>query len=189
MDAKALDQHSVRCRLSRKADENHLECCRDQRHTSVEEMNERDSRHGLRRERLRHGCSPAFERPEAQRVRALDEVPWRIRHRPGNHRRGGRCRGRAPEAVGAVEAKPGQGRKRPLGRLQLAAIPDASAATLEGFLAADTKKPFTMSADGWSGYRGLATNGDAHEAIKLSAGLRGLLAAPTSQIGSMASWP
>jgi transposase-like protein len=91
--------------------------------------------------------------------------------------------------VGAVEAKPGKGRKRPLGRLRLQAIPDSSAASLEGCIAADTAKPLTVTTAGWAGYRGLETEGYGHEPINLSRSLRGLLAAPASQIRSMASWP
>ena len=71
--------------------------------------------------------------------------------------------------VGAVEAGPGKGKKRPLGRLRLQAIPDASAESLEGFIAADTDKPITVNTDGWAGYRGLETKGYVHEAINLSA--------------------
>ena len=66
--------------------------------------------------------------------------------------------------------KPGKGsRKRPLGRLRLAAIPDASAASLEGFITADTDKPPTVATDGWAGYRGLDAEGYQHEAIDLFA--------------------
>jgi transposase-like protein len=70
--------------------------------------------------------------------------------------------------VGAVEAGTGKGRKRPLGRLRLATIADASAKSLEGFIAADTAKPLTVNTDGWSGYHGLEAKGYAHEAINLS---------------------
>jgi len=65
--------------------------------------------------------------------------------------------------------RPGRGKKRPLGRLRLAAIPDASAASLEGFLAADTARPLTVTTDGWAGYRSLAAEGYRHESINLSA--------------------
>jgi hypothetical protein len=43
--------------------------------------------------------------------------------------------------VGAVEARPGNGRKRPIGRLRLQAIAEASAASLQGFIAAHKAKP------------------------------------------------
>jgi hypothetical protein len=65
--------------------------------------------------------------------------------------------------VGAVEAKPGKGRKRPLGRLRLQPLPDASAASLQGFIAADTEKPLAVASDGWAGYRGLDGKGYQHE--------------------------
>ena len=51
--------------------------------------------------------------------------------------------------VDAVEANPGKSRKRPLGRLRLQALPDASAASLQGFIAADTEKPLAVATDGW----------------------------------------
>ena len=75
--------------------------------------------------------------------------------------------------VGAVAAKSGPnpgkgGRKRPLGRLRLAALPDASAASLEGFIAADTAGPLSVSTDGRAAYRRLDAKGYAHEAINLS---------------------
>jgi transposase-like protein len=71
--------------------------------------------------------------------------------------------------VGAVEAGTGKGRKRPLGRLRLQALADASAASLEGFITADTAKPLIVNTDGWAGYRGLAAKGYEHEAINLAA--------------------
>jgi hypothetical protein len=49
--------------------------------------------------------------------------------RPGKSGRGADGK---TDVVGAVEARPGRGKKRPLGRLRLATIPDASAASLEG---------------------------------------------------------
>jgi transposase-like protein len=54
-------------------------------------------------------------------------------------------------------------------RRRLQAVPDTSAASLEGFITAATEKPLTVNTDGWAGYRGLQTNGYAHEAINLSA--------------------
>ena len=66
-------------------------------------------------------------------------------------------------------ARPGKGRKRPLGRLRLQAVPDASAASLQGFIAAETARPLTVATDGWTGYRGLQAKGYAHEPINLAA--------------------
>jgi len=86
--------------------------------------------------------------------------------RPG---KSGRAAAGKTVVAGAIEAKPGKGRKRPLGRLRLQAIPDASAASLEGFIAADTAKPLTIATDGWAGYRGLKGKGYSHEPINLSA--------------------
>jgi hypothetical protein len=60
-------------------------------------------------------------------------------------------------------------RGRRLGRLRLAAVGDASRASLEGFLAAHLARPAAVTTDGWAGYGGLASQGWHHEAIKLSA--------------------
>ena len=54
--------------------------------------------------------------------------------RCGRDRAGGPRRRRQDVVAGAVEAGRGKARGRRLGRLRLAAVPDASAASLEGFL-------------------------------------------------------
>jgi transposase-like protein len=56
-----------------------------------------------------------------------------------------------------------------LGRLRLAVVADASAPSLQGFLAAALARPATVATDGWSGYSGLAAKGYAHEPLNLSA--------------------
>jgi transposase-like protein len=114
--------------------------------------------HKIRRAMIRPAREPLQERVE------VDET------HVGGARPGKPGRGAAGKTVvvGAVEAKPGKGRKRPLGRLRLQAISDASAASLEGFIAADTAKPLTVTTDGWAGYRGLETEGYGHEPINLS---------------------
>ena len=117
--------------------------------------------HKIRRAMIRPGREPLQQRVE------VDETLV------GGARSGKSGRGADGKTVvaGAVETRPGKGRKRPLGRLRLAAIPDASAASLEGFLAADTARPLTVTTDGWAGYRGLKAKGYAHEPINLSASL------------------
>ncbi|HEX3305869.1 MAG TPA: IS1595 family transposase [Streptosporangiaceae bacterium] len=72
---------------------------------------------------------------------------------------------------GARPGKPGRGkaRGRRLGRLRLARLPDASATSLEGFLAANVAKPAAVATDGWRGYRGLPDAGYGHEPVNLSA--------------------
>src|SRR3954469_14040115 len=83
----------------------------------------------------------------------------------GAPRPGKRGRGAAGKALvgGAVEAGETEGR-RP-GRLRLAVVPDASAASLEGFLGAAVATPTAVATDGWSGYAGLAAEGYAHEPV------------------------
>ncbi len=115
--------------------------------------------HKIRRAMIRPEREPLQERVE------VDET------HVGGARPGKPGRGAAGKTVvvGAVEAKPGKGRKRPLGRLRLQAIPDASASSLEGFIDADTAAPLTVATDGWAGYRGLEGKGYSHEPINLSA--------------------
>ncbi len=52
--------------------------------------------------------------------------------------------------------------------MRLAALPDASASSLQGFLDSHTSQPLAVTTDGWSGYLGLAAKGYDHEAINLS---------------------
>src|SRR4051794_33107785 len=86
--------------------------------------------------------------------------------RPGKRGRG--AAGKTPVA-GAVEAGRGEARGRRLGRLRLAILADASAASLEGFLAAHVAEPATVATDGWRGYLGLPAGGYDHEPINLGA--------------------
>src|SRR3954470_19748628 len=73
----------------------------------------------------------------------------------GGPRPGRRGRGAVGKALvaGAVEAGRAEGRR--LGRLRLAVVPDASAASLEGFLGAAVATPAAVATDGWGGYAGL----------------------------------
>jgi len=79
----------------------------------------------------------------------------------GGPRPGKRGRGAAGKALvaGAVETD------RAGGRLRLAVAPDASAASLEGFLGAAVAKPAAVATDGWSGYAGLPARGYVHEPV------------------------
>jgi transposase-like protein len=52
--------------------------------------------------------------------------------------------------------------------LRLQAVPDASKASLEGFLEANVAKPATVTTDGFTGYRGLPKAGYHHEPINLT---------------------
>ena len=87
--------------------------------------------------------------------------------RPGKPGRG--AAGKV-KVAGAVESGRGRNRGRRLGRLRLAVVPDVSARSLEGFLAAAVAKPATIATDGWSGYGGVAAAGYAHEPLNLAAG-------------------
>ena len=46
-------------------------------------------------------------------------------------------------------------------------MPDASAASLAGFLGQNVAKPATIATDGWSGYAGLPAAGYQHEPVNL----------------------
>ena len=114
--------------------------------------------HKIRKAMVAPGRAPLAARVEA------DETLL------GGERSGKPGRGAAGKTVvaGAVEAAPGKGRKRRLGRLRLAAVPDASAESLEGFLASNVAPPAAVTTDGWQGYGGLGEAGYEHEAINLS---------------------
>jgi ISXO2-like transposase domain len=105
--------------------------------------------HKIRRAMVRPERAPLSDRIEA------DETLVGGAH-PGKTGRG--AAGKTVVA-GAVEAKPGKGRQRRLGRLRLAALPDASASSLQGFLAINTAQPLSVTTDGWAGYSGLEAAG------------------------------
>ena len=81
----------------------------------------------------------------------------------------GRGAGGKTKVAGAVESGRGQARGHRLGRLRLAVVPDASAASLGRFLGQNLARPATVATDGWSGYTGLAAAGYRHEPLNLSA--------------------
>jgi transposase-like protein len=89
----------------------------------------------------------------------------------GGPRPGKRGRGGAGKTLvgGAVEAGRGEARGRRRGRPRLAPLADASAESLEAFLAADVAKPATVATDGWRGDLGLPAEGYDHEPINLGA--------------------
>ena len=115
-----------------------------------------------------HKIRKAMVRPErtplALRVEA-DET-YLGAPRPGTPGRG--AAGKI-KVAGAVESGRGQTRGRRLGRLRLAVVPDVSAKSLGGFLAAAVARPATVATDGWSGYGGLAAAGYGHEPLNLAA--------------------
>ncbi|MBW8768073.1 MAG: IS1595 family transposase, partial [Geodermatophilales bacterium] len=88
----------------------------------------------------------------------------------GGARPGKPGRGAAGKTVvaGAVESGRGKGEGRRLGRLRLEAVPDASAASLQGFLGRNVRSPAEVATDGWRGYDGLAAEGYRHEPINLA---------------------
>ena len=116
-----------------------------------------------------HKIRKAMVRPDRQPLTRRVEADETL---IGGARPGRPGRGAAGKTVvaGAVEAAPGKGRKRRLGRLRLQAVPDASANSLEGFLQANVATPAAVGTDGWQGYAGLDAAGYAHTPISLAAG-------------------
>ena len=95
-----------------------------------------------------HKIRKAMVRPEREPLSARVEADETL---IGGAKPGRPGRGAAGKTVvaGAVEAAPGKGRKRRLGRLRLQALPNASAASLEGFLNANLAPPAAVATDGW----------------------------------------
>jgi len=115
-----------------------------------------------------HKLRKAMVRPDRQPLAGRVEADETY---VGGPRPGKRGRGAAGKALvgGAVEAGRGEARGRRLGRLRLAPLADASAASLDAFLAAHVAEPATVATDGWRGYLGLPAGGCDHEPINLGA--------------------
>src|SRR3954469_3997756 len=115
-----------------------------------------------------HKIRKAMVRPDRQPLAGRVEADESY---VGGPRPGKRGRGAAGKTLvgGAVEAGRGEARGRRLGRLRLAVLPDASAASLDAFLAANVAKPATVATDGWRGYLGLPAEGYDHEPVSSSA--------------------
>jgi len=114
--------------------------------------------HKIRKAMVRPQRAPLGERVEADETYVGGP-------RPGKPGRGA---GGKALVAGAVESGRGKARGRRLGRLRLAAVPDASANSLSGFLARNVATPGVIATDGWSGYGGLAARGFAHTPINLT---------------------
>jgi hypothetical protein len=110
--------------------------------------------------KIRRAMVVTERQPLGQRVEADETYVGGAR--PGKPGRG--AAGKTLVA-GAVETGRGKARGRRLGRLRLAKLPDASAASLEGFLAANVARPATVATDGWRGYGGLPAKGYTHAPV------------------------
>lgn len=115
--------------------------------------------HKIRKAMVRPDRAPLAVRVEADETYVGGPRPGR----PGRGAAG------KTKVAGAVESGRGRGRGRRLGRLRLAVVPDASARSLEGFLATAVARPATVATDGWSGYGGLGAAGYRHEPVNLAA--------------------
>jgi transposase-like protein len=115
-----------------------------------------------------HKIRKAMVRPDRQPLAGRVEVDETYVGGPRPGRPGRGAAGKAAVA-GAVEAGRGRARGRRAGRLRLASLADASAESLEAFLAAHVATPATVTTDGWRGYRGLPAKGYDHEPVNLGA--------------------
>src|SRR3954465_2125635 len=113
--------------------------------------------HKIRKAMVRPDRKPLAERVEADETYLGAATPGRA------------GRGAVGKSVvaGAIETGRGKARGRRLGRLRLEAVPDASAASLEGFLGQNVAQPAAVVTYGWSGYSRLAAAGYAHAPIPL----------------------
>jgi transposase-like protein len=116
-----------------------------------------------------HKIRKAMVRPERRPLAARVEADETL---IGGAKPGRPGRGAVGKTVvaGAVEAAPGKGRRRRLGRLRLKAVPDASARSLEAFLAGNVAPPAAVTTDGWPGYAALGEAGYDHQPINLATG-------------------
>src|SRR5436305_14169805 len=114
-----------------------------------------------------HKIRKAMVRPDRQPLAGRVEADETY---VGGPRPGKRGRGAAGKTLvgGAIEAGRDEARGRRLGRLRLAPLADASAASLDAFLADHVAKPATVATDGWRGYLGLPAAGYDHEPVSLS---------------------
>jgi transposase-like protein len=105
-----------------------------------------------------HKLRRAMVNPERQHP--IDEVEVDVCFVGGHEAglRGGRARGEKALVAVRVEVR-GAGS----GRVRLAVIDDASAATLSGFVRANVAAGSTVHTDGWKGYRGLGRSGYDHQ--------------------------
>jgi transposase-like protein len=114
-----------------------------------------------------HKIRKAMVRPEREPLAVRVEADETYVGGPRSGKAGRGATGKV-KVAGAVESGRGQTQGRRLGRLRLAVVPDVSARSLEGFLAAAVARPATIATDGWSGYGGLAAAGYAHEPLNLA---------------------
>src|SRR3954449_7557907 len=118
--------------------------------------------HKLRKAMVRPDRQPLAGRVEADETHVGGPRPGkRGRGAAGKALVGGPGRGGGGAAAralggGAAEASRGEARGRRLGRLRLAILADASAASLDAFLAAHVAEPATVGTDGWRGHTGPA---------------------------------
>lgn len=106
---------------------------------------------------LLHKLRRAMVRPDRERLKAHVEVDETYIGGPEAGLKGGRQLVDKVLVVGAVEV-----RGRASGRVRLQVVPDASAASLAGFVAANVEPGAVVVTDGWSAYAPLHAQGYRH---------------------------
>lgn len=107
--------------------------------------------HKLRRAMVRPGRDQLSGRIE------VDETYW------GGKEEGRQGREHGKKALIVIAA---QHDGRRIGRIRMRRVPDASARSLQGFVAESVEPGSTVHTDGWAGYSGLPGKGYAHEPVK-----------------------
>jgi len=113
---------------------------------------------------LLHKLRAAMVRPDRERLRGRVEVDETY---IGGPKEGKRGRGAAGKTlvVGALEVLDEGQRQERVGRLRLRRIPDASAASLHGFIRDMVEPGALLRTDDWTGYQGLSGQKYVHEVV------------------------
>jgi len=111
-----------------------------------------------------HKLRAAMVRPARDRLRGLVEVDETYIGGPKEGKRGRGAAGKALVAAALEVLDEGEKKER-AGRLRLRIIPDASAASLHGFIQDAVGPGATIRTDDWSGYEGVPRHGYVHQIV------------------------
>ena len=106
-----------------------------------------------------HRLRSVLIRPGRERLTGLVEVDETFIGGEEPGLRGGRQRGKKVLVGIAVEVRAPKG----IGRCRMAILPDAAAASLHPFVAANVEQGATVITDGWNGYAGIESLGYVHD--------------------------
>ena len=111
-----------------------------------------------------HKLRAAMVRPAGDRLRGLVEVDETYIGGPKEGKRGRGAAGKTLVAAALEVLDEGEKKER-AGRLRLRIIPDASAASLHGFIRDAVGPAATIRTDDWSGYEGVPCHGYVHQIV------------------------